>query len=196
MQKTCPICGKVFETSNAQKKYCSQDCAYEANIIRTNKYNKEHRKTETERVCPVCGKIFNAKGRKKYCSAACRRQSTLKQAEITKKCAICGKTFVTRCHQRKYCSDECILIARKKRDQELREEKRKNQPVISPNDMRNCKHKDCKYRGSIDHQTCCEYILVTGHKRGCTIADCDKYEKGRRRRVRKQIMIKEGEKYA
>lgn len=32
----------------------------------------------------------------------------------------------------------------------------------------------CKYRSRI----CCEYILVTGKKRGCSPYGCDKYEKG------------------
>ena len=44
-----------------------------------------------------------------------------------------------------------------------------------------CKHKDCMYRGysGSTKMEFCKYLMVTGKSRGCGIADCDKYEKGK-----------------
>lgn len=36
----------------------------------------------------------------------------------------------------------------------------------------------CIYRGAQPPQSCCNYILITGHMRGCPIEGCSKYEKG------------------
>lgn len=44
-----------------------------------------------------------------------------------------------------------------------------------------CKHKDCKYRGSINGVPWCMYLFVTGNVRKCDISKCDKYEKGKLR---------------
>lgn len=42
--------------------------------------------------------------------------------------------------------------------------------------------KSCKYRGSDCGYGNCDYILITGHMRGCDPENCDKYEKGKRLR--------------
>lgn len=44
-----------------------------------------------------------------------------------------------------------------------------------------CKHKDCVYRGTVNFQPCCDYILFEKHSRGCGISDCDKYRTGKRK---------------
>ena len=36
----------------------------------------------------------------------------------------------------------------------------------------------CVYRGAQPPQSCCNYILITGHMRGCPVEGCSKYEKG------------------
>jgi len=50
---------------------------------------------------------------------------------------------------------------------------------------KDCKHKDCVYRSRLSSggNTCyfCDYIGVTGKPRGCGIADCDKYRKGKKK---------------
>lgn len=43
---------------------------------------------------------------------------------------------------------------------------------------KDCKHEDCKYRGTFDKKPCCCYMMVTGKPRG-GIKDCDKYETGK-----------------
>ncbi len=42
--------------------------------------------------------------------------------EQTKKCAVCGQSFATTRHQRKYCSDKCARFAATVRMRNLREE--------------------------------------------------------------------------
>lgn len=36
----------------------------------------------------------------------------------------------------------------------------------------------CIYRGAQPPGSCCNYILITGHMRGCPVIGCSKYEKG------------------
>lgn len=47
-----------------------------------------------------------------------------------------------------------------------------------------CKHKDCVFRGHLSHvknsTACCDYLYLTGKRRGCKISECDKYRKGSR----------------
>lgn len=152
--------------------------------------------TEYECICPVCGKKFiSVRKNRIYCSDKCRCIHYSKKREITKICSICGRPFSTLNHQRKYCSEECAMISRQKKKREAVVNKKNDN--IGCNDIRSCKHKDCMYRGKIDNKDCCDYLWTTGHKRGCSIANCDKYKKGRRRKTRAQISLKpEGERYA
>lgn len=52
--------------------------------------------------------------------------------------------------------------------------------------IRDCKHRDCIYRTST-----CDYCMVTGHRRGCKISECDKYTPGGSRRKRPAILLEE-----
>lgn len=45
---------------------------------------------------------------------------------------------------------------------------------------KSCKHSSSHSHGSID--VICNYILDTGHRRGCPVGWCNKYEKGKRKR--------------
>lgn len=95
MTKTCPICGKVFETTYGKKRYCSRECA--------------------------------AQGRRE----TSKRYKAMKEAEegIEHKpiepiqCANCGKTFMPRAHNAKYCSRECAEIKRRERSSKFYWEK-------------------------------------------------------------------------
>lgn len=46
----------------------------------------------------------------------------------------------------------------------------------------------CKYMGTIggsrSSPKCCDYLLLTGHSRGCSVENCDKKEIGKRRKKR------------
>ena len=41
----------------------------------------------------------------------------------------------------------------------------------------------CRYRGAESKTQCCDYILHTGHMRGCSVSDCDKFVRGDRMKV-------------
>lgn len=59
MIKTCPHCGKEFETNWSPQKYCSIKCSSEAHSTRVIKK------------CETCGKEFLAKPKRKYCCRVC-----------------------------------------------------------------------------------------------------------------------------
>lgn len=42
------------------------------------------------------------------------------------------------------------------------------------------KCKTCRYRAAVQEFGNCDYILITGHMRGCPSNNCDKYENGER----------------
>ncbi|MBQ0066824.1 MAG: hypothetical protein KBS60_01360 [Phascolarctobacterium sp.] len=42
--KVCPICGKLFYLTKGGRKYCSDICRHEANILRGRKWRKENGK--------------------------------------------------------------------------------------------------------------------------------------------------------
>lgn len=72
--KTCPICGKTFETdSRTGAKTCSRECGCKLRKI-------EHQNTKDyTKICPMCGKKFEAKGghfnQRIYCSNRCKNMS-------------------------------------------------------------------------------------------------------------------------
>lgn len=73
-----------------------------------------------EKTCPICGKSFKTKTSKKHCSKECskaakkindkkRRQARkeARAATLNKTCATCGKAFVARQYNQKYCCQKC-----------------------------------------------------------------------------------------
>lgn len=44
----------------------------------------------------------------------------------------------------------------------------------------------CIYRGDAQGKNGCDYILITGHRRGCSVDECIKYEKGKRKQSKKE----------
>ena len=38
----------------------------------------------------------------------------------------------------------------------------------------------------------CNYLLITGKRRGCKIGECDKYEKGKRKKTKNFLFAKNG----
>jgi hypothetical protein len=62
MEKTCLLCGAVFQTSDKRVKYCSKKCGA---IARHNAFTEY-------KICVTCGSEFPAKvEHQKYCSALC-----------------------------------------------------------------------------------------------------------------------------
>lgn len=73
--KTCPYCGKSFETNRADKKYCSRACTRAAYIL-------THDGTVTK-TCAYCNGEFTTRDPKKiYCSAQCRRSAEILNARL------------------------------------------------------------------------------------------------------------------
>ena len=52
----------------------------------------------------------------------------------------------------------------------------------------------CIYRGAQPPGSCCNYILITGHMRGCPVIGCRKYEKGDKVVVVEDLELKGSEK--
>lgn len=87
--KICPACGKKFDTTRQNAKYCSSQCRYQA-------YYSGHRKFVPKNLtCPTCGKSFSPEPLQRhmtYCSKECYRARQLitkvqrrqSQKELTK----------------------------------------------------------------------------------------------------------------
>lgn len=61
-------------------------------------------------VCVVCGKTYEAviTGKNRYCSKKCSdKAKDAKKKRFVKKCIECGKEFVTRFNNQKFCSRQC-----------------------------------------------------------------------------------------
>jgi predicted nucleic acid-binding Zn ribbon protein/NTP pyrophosphatase (non-canonical NTP hydrolase) len=106
----CKICGKPIGKGFIQ--YCSNECKIKAN--------------EKQCVCLNCHKQFVSQKHRRYCSEDCRKQQAYKQGlhfhpgqvevllEKAFKCEYCGETFFDKINKdRKYCSNECQLLANK-----------------------------------------------------------------------------------
>ena len=48
-------------------------------------------------------------------------------------------------------------------------------------EVKNKKCRTCVYRASDYHMNGCDYILIEGHSRGCSVEECDRYIKGKRK---------------
>ena len=64
LERTCPICGESFFTTNSRRVYCSKECA------RRKDYHKPEPKQPKR--CEVCGKEFVPVSiKRRYCSKDC-----------------------------------------------------------------------------------------------------------------------------
>lgn len=100
MEKTCEICGELFQTSYKHAKYCSNRCRTES---------KKKPKT-----CVNCGSIFMSKNKHaRFCSSKCGRINHYKDNHVTLMCDGCGKRFDRISskvrYEHNYCSNECSI---------------------------------------------------------------------------------------
>jgi endogenous inhibitor of DNA gyrase (YacG/DUF329 family) len=71
-KRKCPVCGKVFETTNFKKMYCCRDCSDKGYY-----QSKVAKKPILKKKCKSCGKIFSTTNRIKiFCSDECSQQDT------------------------------------------------------------------------------------------------------------------------
>ena len=122
-------------------------------------------------------------------------------------CVVCGKEYIKpdRKDSRSVCSQKCYNKLRRREDigapisdEEFKKtsaerrrtaaqkNREKSEPEIyfkrdDPDKVCLCKHRDCVYMAKQTLRTC-DYMLITGHMRGCPVKDCDKYRPGKIRR--------------
>lgn len=103
----CEYCGKEFE--GRKKKYCSNECCYNADKDRKRIQYVGKR----EKVCCQCG-VALPKNKTRFCSNDCRnrfnhiKSGAISHTEIlTKICIVCGKEFKTWKSRQLCCSIEC-----------------------------------------------------------------------------------------
>lgn len=90
----CPVCGKKYELTRVDKRYCSSNCRHKA-----------HNKKRPEATCEKCGKRYiPRRDDQRFCSTACRRSPRVR-TEI--ECENCGKIFMQKRSNQRYCSVKC-----------------------------------------------------------------------------------------
>lgn len=105
----CQVCGKEFEKTTWNKKYCSVKCK---NKTLNQKRAKPPRPAEIA-ICQFCGKEYERNvASRRYCSDECARSAALEQmkkarhSENYATCPTCGNRFRKKGASR-FCSDEC-----------------------------------------------------------------------------------------
>lgn len=93
-----------------------------------------------------------------------------------KTCPDCGKLFEQKSATQVRCRD-CQMAMRRAKDQQRAKER--YIPKKLRTDPNKCKHKDCIYYPTGSADNTCDYIIRTGHRRGCPVWDCDKYRRRR-----------------
>lgn len=79
LTRTCEYCGKEFETSCHNGKFCSMKCR--------DKAYKERKVRLGERTfyCELCGKAFESDRRRRFCTDECRRKAERGKKKSRKK---------------------------------------------------------------------------------------------------------------
>lgn len=103
---SCVVCGSDFRSSAKHPtRFCSSPCVQRA---RSGAFNSE------QRPCEYCGEAYTATKRvQKYCSKRCnhlateQRAASLVERDIT--CAKCGKVFVSKRVNARFCQHSCAL---------------------------------------------------------------------------------------
>jgi endogenous inhibitor of DNA gyrase (YacG/DUF329 family) len=128
MKKTCPICGKTFETNYPQRVYCGTSCSeaglkakhqaayqkyYEANKERLAEKYREHRKA------------YYLKHKEEISKKRAERYKRIRKAIQQRYCQECGREIQRESGRYKYCSIECYKTASKRKCLEQYHAKRK-----------------------------------------------------------------------
>lgn len=86
MTKTCPVCGKEFETSRGARKFCSDDCFKQSRkeYDRLQKRKTYEKKLEVQSAAPVSSSVDK---RLRSCHAAGQTYAQAQRAETIEKFA-------------------------------------------------------------------------------------------------------------
>lgn len=98
-------------------------------------------------------------------------------------CPDCGKPFERKAPSQVRCH-ECQSARRRAIDQERYEAKKAQK---KKKDAYVCRRKACKYHTPTGYDYSCNYILVTGHRRGCPVDGCTKYARGKRLSIAEEV---------
>ena len=95
-----------------------------------------------------------------------------------KRCTNCGKLlpdeeFYIRRGKRIARCKECVKEYQR---EEYKKKQTKKQKAVSSKKCESCIYRT--YVGESEMEVACYYIVNTGHRRGCSIEDCNKYKEG------------------
>lgn len=125
------------------------------------------------KICPVCGTKFVATLRKDSRIYACSQKCRVKaHNRLERGLPINNEEFKKGIAERKRMA---AIKAHEAKGHEIK-------PDLKPahdDKYYECQKEDCQYRASQNLKTC-DYILITGHMRGCPVQNCDKYKPGKR----------------
>lgn len=102
VERPCVECGELFLPFARDTKYCSKKCRLASN------YRRKKEIGIVPRICPTCGTSFHPTGKKKYCKPECRPPKKV----VLDHCVHCGKEFVKKTPQHKFCSNRCGYLSR------------------------------------------------------------------------------------
>lgn len=123
------------------------------------------------RKCAVCGKKFNKILRKDspadLCSLNCKQKYWSRRQH--------GQPISN------YAFEIYKLQQREAKKKATADKKAATQKYADPNvNTGLCKKTDCKYGSRTSGLHVCDYMLITGKRRGCPVEDCKRYEPGTR----------------
>ena len=96
-------------------------------------------------------------------------------AEETRRCIDCNKEFISSRKNQVRCP-ECQKAHLKVTQQNWKKENRgKHKPAPDPNECK--RKKTCAYAGKMSGIPFCNYLSITGERRGCPVQGCTKYKR-------------------
>ena len=109
MIKICQYCGKEFEATREERKFCSRKCC------------EKKKKKWYDHVCEYCGKSFKSKkAGHRFCSKQCANFRRMNRKKVT--CSYCGKDIEKRQSLvnkggNNFCNRECLRKFQSKRNE-------------------------------------------------------------------------------
>jgi hypothetical protein len=101
---SCGSCGAIFRPSNSARLYCSSECAGKARRVEQPTYE-----------CQQCGVSYTrptSKGYSHFCSRECH-SANMRVVRYAHYCRCCGHRYESRSKKSLYCSNSCLLRARR-----------------------------------------------------------------------------------
>lgn len=110
--KECKYCGKQFEPSYCNEKYCVDCRALGGDILNGKVF--DCRKVQ---ICEHCGIEYVRNHKTRFCTDECSKDAQLQKAKDkraakekakhTRSCIVCGKEYVTASANKLCCSNKC-----------------------------------------------------------------------------------------